>query len=640
MSKSEMPLAEWRRLIEQRRRNSVLWQLIHLLGSLKLAVVLLLALAVATGIATFYEAKFDARVAQAYFYNAPWFVFWLAMLILNLACATLTRWPWRRKHYGFVITHGGIILLLIGAFIGYHFGFEGSITLQVGEEPKNRLVTPQSVLQVIRPNEGAFSPVSFDPDLKKPTPERPMRMPLPGTGTRLVVDEYSDYLIRRTRLVEDPAMPEAAPGVALVFESATMGEVVPVHLLGGPGGFNRDDFFGLAEVVWYPELPERGVRQPEDLAFQQLETHVVMARHPEEAIIHAPYGRTGYRFLIAGSLADGLLLVIESPSGLGARYQLDDVVGEKIRVDGGAAEVEVAEFWPDFDMKDGVPVSLSEELRNPAVLVHLHGPADLPGAQERLPVMELAPAGEGRVAYQLSRGGAVYSRGEAGEGDEIHPGWADWVARVETVAGQGVLSEEILRVDPGEVDGETAIPGVQVRLEALDGRSSEPAWLLSGRRVTLALRGEIFQFNYGLRSRALPFTVSLENFEVPRDEGTDQPANFISTVRFHDPETGDELLTTLEMNHPASYPSEWWRGWTGFRYKFSQASWDPDNLDQSTLQVLYDPGWFFKWVGSVLICIGITIMFYFKPREKSPGPNGARETAASAGRRPEPQTTT
>ena len=52
---------------------------------------------------------------------------------------------------------------------------------------------------------------------------------------------------------------------------------------------------------------------------------------------------------------------------------------------------------------------------------------------------------------------------------------------------------------------------------------------------------------------------------------------------------------------------------TGINYKFSQAEWNPQNLEETTLQVLYDPGWLLKWIGSLGICVGIAIMFYWRP---------------------------
>ncbi len=37
------------------------------------------------------------------------------------------------------------------------------------------------------------------------------------------------------------------------------------------------------------------------------------------------------------------------------------------------------------------------------------------------------------------------------------------------------------------------------------------------------------------------------------------------------------------------------------------------DLKETTLQVLHDPGWLYKWIGSLGIIIGIVIMFYWKP---------------------------
>jgi hypothetical protein len=33
--------------------------------------------------------------------------------------------------------------------------------------------------------------------------------------------------------------------------------------------------------------------------------------------------------------------------------------------------------------------------------------------------------------------------------------------------------------------------------------------------------------------------------------------------------------------------------------------------------VLYDPGWPFKWIGSLGICCGIALMFYFMPKRSA-----------------------
>ena len=70
------------------------------------------------------------------------------------------------------------------------------------------------------------------------------------------------------------------------------------------------------------------------------------------------------------------------------------------------------------------------------------------------------------------------------------------------------------------------------------------------------------------------------------------------------------------MNNPFSFPIAWWRSWTGLTYKISQASWNPENLNQSTVQILRDPGWSLKWIGSLLVVAGVFMMFYLRPYRK------------------------
>src|SRR5258708_36731266 len=97
------------------------WQrnpIFEFFASLKLAVVLLAVIIVAAIAGTLYESSFDAKVASAYVYGAPWFNLWLLLLGANLTCSALSRWPWRKHHLAFLITHLGFITLLIGSPIG------------------------------------------------------------------------------------------------------------------------------------------------------------------------------------------------------------------------------------------------------------------------------------------------------------------------------------------------------------------------------------------------------------------------------------------------------------------------------------------------------------------------------------------
>src|SRR5260370_30612349 len=87
------------------------------------------------------------------------------------------------------------------------------------------------------------------------------------------------------------------------------------------------------------------------------------------------------------------------------------------------------------------------------------------------------------------------------------------------------------------------------------------------------------------------------------------------TLRVVTPD-GKTATGSCWMNNPFSYPGAWWGTWTGLTYKISQASWNPENLAQSTVQILRDPGWLLKWIGSLLVVVGVFMMFYLQPYRK------------------------
>src|SRR5438132_682285 len=133
------------------RSDQPVWQqnaIFQFFASLKLAVVLLAVLIAGAIVGTLYESSLDAKVARAYVYGAPWFNAWLVLLGANLTVSALSRWPWKKYHSAFLITHLGIITLLIGSLVGRILGVEGTITLFKGEAPTNRLLVDQHQLRV------------------------------------------------------------------------------------------------------------------------------------------------------------------------------------------------------------------------------------------------------------------------------------------------------------------------------------------------------------------------------------------------------------------------------------------------------------------------------------------------------------
>jgi hypothetical protein len=165
--------------------------------------------------------------------------------------------------------------------------------------------------------------------------------------------------------------------------------------------------------------------------------------------------------------------------------------------------------------------------------------------------------------------------------------------------------------------------GVRVRIQQ-NGETLEQ-WVPAGWQIAAPIRQRTDSpgrtapnqtaIAYGWKVIGLPIGLQLLDFEVKRNEGSDSPAGFKSTLRIVTAD-GETATGSCWMNNPFSYPGLWWHTWTGLTYKISQASWNPENLGQSTVQILRDPGWLLKWIGSLLVVVGVFMMFYLQPYRK------------------------
>jgi hypothetical protein len=577
-------------MVEERVARSATWRIIHWLGSLQLALILLATIAIACAAATVAESEFSTKVAQAYIYKAPWFVVWLGVLCVNLFAVTVTRWPWEKRHAGFIVTHYGIILLLVGAMVGLRTGFEGNVTLHKEKAPVRKVTVNRSIIQVESPNDTALYVMPFDASTARLSEKRPHEFAVPGSDLTIVADGFNDNLVEVEELVEST---DGGPGVVVRLTSPRMGEEVEMAMV--EGGEAERDFFGLAKVAWAGELPSAGGGG--------MGTRMVFGKF---APVVAGGGGDGVEVMLS---ADGSKVTIVYDKAASATYRREEVMGRPIEV--GGAVVVVEDYWPDFEMRDGRPASVSTEPNNPAMLVRVRS---VEAAGEGGPQLVMAPRGDG-VAYQLRRGGAVLAEGEVGAGGGFATGWADWRAEVVEFLPRAAVTK---RVVPGPplAKGENGVPGFRARLVSPEVGDADGRWVPSGEVTALTDGRHVVRVGYGLELRPVPFSLRLVDFEVPRYEGTETPSDFIATVEFRDQETGEVKRGTAKMNHPASFPGTMFANLTGINYKFSQAEWNPRDLGETTLQVLYDPGWLFKWTGSLAICMGITMMFYMKPRTK------------------------
>ena len=602
-------------------------------SSLKLAVVLLAVLIIGAIAGTLYESTFDAKVARAYVYGAPWFNIWLLLLSSNLIVSALSRWPWKKHHLAFLLTHLGIIMLLTGSLIGRTWGIEGTITLFKGEPPSNRLLVDQHQLRV-RDTDGIVKGFDVEFIHRPPTPQKPWDLGLLAGGARLSIVEYAPAI--EGKLNPKPLNDGGTPALHFTIASATMNQRLESWLLADDhqhGAFSMGLAIielkrGTAPVGGSPATPDEAKSVAE---VEIEETIFAFAKAPEEQIAKVMKGgNTGAKIQLTQPSRDGGRnkgSVVVNLAGKTWTFDVAQNLGKEMPMDGSQFTLRIQNYWPDFRIDNGKPGSFSDQPNNPAVIVSLRGKGtpvsaapnahgntpdiapELPGAGTTPPNhLTLFLADDGSASYDLVSRKLGHSTGKLELNKPLTTGWADWQLTLDRTMPH---AQEWMDFNPATNTAATAeLPdGVRIRLE--QGSETSEQWIPAGWQVSVPASPAEVQVAYGWKQIQLPIALELMEFEVQRNEGSDSPAGFKSTLLVTS-EEGHTATGQCWMNNPFSYPGEWWRPWTGFTYKMSQASWNPDNLGQTTIQILRDPGWLPKWIGSLLIVSGIFMLFYLK----------------------------
>src|SRR5262245_35610208 len=107
---------------------------IHRIGSMKLGIVLLLAVLLAMAAGTIVESAKGSDTAMRAVYGAVWFRLLLGVFGVNLFFSLVDRFPWGRQTIGFALTHGAMLVILVGALFTLTLKVEGHLALWEGEE--------------------------------------------------------------------------------------------------------------------------------------------------------------------------------------------------------------------------------------------------------------------------------------------------------------------------------------------------------------------------------------------------------------------------------------------------------------------------------------------------------------------------
>lgn len=555
------------------------------LSSLKLAVITLLSLAAVLGVGTVLESMHDADYAKEHVYGTFWFAALLCLLGTNVLFAALSRWPWKRHHTGFLITHLGIITLLIGSLITLVKGYEGQIVVAEGETVR-RMTMKEPVLFVYDPDAGKLEEIAADFRFAPPDAARPFETKVQGDVT-LKVDEFlpnaqGEIQVKPGEGIENPALRLKLSGSrATVSEWIFSREWDRQRLALGPASLTYLEIPDLATFrkilhdgkhsgayLWAPGiLVEAGGSLPRPFAAGPWKG-VLRAFYP-----HAGVTDTGFKNLSADPVNPALQVELQRPTAtetytLFARYP--EMAGR--HEEGPGAPVPLRLLW--------IPPELGSQ-PNEMVLARLE---------------------DGRLAYATRAHGEWQQPKIYAAGDAVETGWMDFRFSVEENLPNGRIAKVYKRLPtPKNQEG----PPPAIRLKLSDAQGGTEFWLGRGEEELVSLGQRRFRVAYGLKSLPLGFELHLQDFKLGTYEGTADPSSYESQVSVVDPKGPARLDYLIQMNQPLKYG----------KYKIFQASYqlNPSGKDWSVLAVAYDPGIDVKYAGAIIMVSGIILMFFFRP---------------------------
>lgn len=546
-------------------------------------MILLVSLAAILATATFYESLYDTKTAQYLVYRSPLFALFLTVLGVNLTCSAAIRYPWKKAQTGFVITHLGIIIILLGSLLTMYKGVDGSLALEEGETSA-RIMIDEPVLYFGRdlktlkeiPAEYRWSP---------PKPgETEYRYSLEGDDTLVaLIDDYYHHAKSESLYVPSEV---GMPAVELRLSNE-----------------NVDQKLWLTPALGQVDLG------PATLSFTRL---------PDAKAIE-----TFKAGVSKGSRGVVQLLLEDNPQVI----DLDKLTpGRAFPLEFQGATIELVRYLPHATVENNQLVSKSPEPHNPAVEIVLRKGE----SSQKWLLFSLLPELNSRVGSSgeefqtrliynreekpaartfelgLTADNVLLYRVDGKSAQEIQPGQrvpTGWMnLQAELVSYHPIAKKEKLVTEVFPKKGkEDKAPGPAIRLTLQGAGAFEPLWLERGEiRKVLDDQGKDVYIGYGYKTVALPFDLKLTDFRVGFDPGTQTAATYESDVMV------EEQLHTIAMNEPLEKD-----GFKVFQASFSKSA---GGKDISVFSVANDPGIGLKYLGSILLVLGIIIMFYFKPK--------------------------
>ena len=586
-----------------------LYRLFETLASIKLAICLMIWLMIEGTLGSYLEAQINPSGANYFVYGNIRFHILLAMLGLNILCAALIRFPWKLYQTGFLITHIGLLILLGGAF--WTFLGHTDALLQVAEGTMNDVM--------FDPDQDVFAIQSHGRTGEVENESIRVRLGPVSWGAKLLgrfawrKDYVEEHQLKNGDLLRikefyahseftETLVPSELGTTKLLFALADGSRSPEARVI----SIDRTRGVGTTEIAALPGMPKTPGYYFEVSTDEELDHFVKAApdlrRASDDGMLAYSHKGKHYSFDVANLRKSSVavpgtnitLRVDPKPSNPktdAEKMQATFLVNAELTQEGKTKKFTVGPF--------GI-VGEGQVVSSPGI-EHLFTYFPILGGNSTS--FQFASNPKGKVAYRVY--GSDGAKRESCYVEEMKEYPLFPMMNLKFIK-QMSNADRAFVINPRKLP--KGQPGQRsVVIEYLSNGMSFTANLPRSGIVRRLMGEKIIEITYAVDQTKLPFKVRLDKLEQPFNPGTNQPAMFTSQVTVFENRRGREIQRKelVTMNEPLEYSDS-----NGQSFTLYQSGSDIENK-RSTFTVARDPGLVTKYVGAVVLCIGIITMFYF-----------------------------
>ncbi len=578
--------------------------LVRFSASLKLTFVLLAHLTAALTCAVYLETAKGREFAQWYVYGRQWLIGLLVALAVNVAAATVVRFPRRWSQAGLVIAPVGLMVLLAGFIQTLIQGIEGRLILWQGETAQTVSLPHRSQITLLarRGKDVQSTELGFSPGPVDWRSDEPLDFgEVDGMGVK-VLRFYRHARYQTEWVADETGLGKAAIQVA-----------VPDAQTGGS-----------AERWCVPVLFDSpSVKGQPDVSVGK-----VSVASLRDEFLKPPALKPGSRGVLSAHYKDRVYPI-----------PVDGNTGKRVPLGDSGLTVEIVEYYANAKSDKGKFSSEGVQPKNPLLQLRIHAPG------KEQPISEIAYANhpflnfgaihkkqdcpvkfwyhhpdvkptsgaeflqtpDGKLYCRVGDGRAYQPRGEVKPGDRIALAADREIALLHYVPH---ARREGTFVPVELADGETTEAEAAALVEVTSPDKTEQFWLgrndarLGVRQLQRPGGGPLI-VTFGYEWRPLGFSVKLVEFQKEANSDSPSDVSCVSQVQLTEPTqdpdvvSADNPLREIATGRPLKYGT-----CTFYQSGFREL---PGWVFLSVLRVTSDPGWLLKCLGGAMLCAGILL---------------------------------